>query len=167
MSSIDITQMIGNISLSFLPLQKLVTSFGYILGIILFVSGLYRLTKIHKRSQERLAVPITLMLGGAALLYLPTSIEVLSNTFFGMTNPLGYASYDPYDINSAMRVMIQTAGLIWFVRGSVLLIHASDPHEKHGMKGFMFLIAGIIAINFDYTRAAVETALNYLMSLTV
>ena len=167
MSSTDLIHMIGNIGLSFLQVQKLVSGFGYILGIVLLVSGIYKLTKIHKHSQERVAVPICFILGGAALIYLPTSIEVLSTTFFGTTNVLEYANYNPYDINSSMRGIVKTAGVIWFVRGSVLLIHASEPQEKHGMKGFLFLLAGIIAMNFEYTRAAVESALNYLMSLTV
>lgn len=166
MISIDIVQMIGNLSKSFIPVQSLVSALGYLLGILMVMSGLARLKKIHKHSQERVIVPICFIIGGAVLIYLPTSLEVVSNTFFGTSSALQYTEYNPYDIYSAMRVVIQTAGLIWFVRGTVLLVRASSPDEKHGVKGFVFICAGILAMNFEYTMSALDTAVAYLMTLT-
>ena len=158
--------MIGNLSKSFIPVQSLVSALGYVLGILMVVSGLMKFKKINKQSHERVIVPICFVLGGAALIYLPTSLEVVSNTFFGSSSALQYTEYNPYDVYSAMRVIIQTAGLIWFVRGSVLLVHASSPEEKHGVKGFVFICAGILAMNFEYTMSALDTIVNYLMTLT-
>jgi hypothetical protein len=166
MSSPDLIHMLGNISQSFIPVQSLMSGLGYILGLSMLISGFFRLTKIHKYSQERMAVPVSFILGGAMLIYLPTSVEVLSTTFFGTSNALEYTEYNPYDINSIMQVMIQTAGMIWFVRGSVLLIQSSEPREQHGMKGLVFVFAGIIALNFEMTLVAVESMVTYIINLT-
>ena len=113
-----------------------------------------------------MAVPVSFILGGAVLIYLPTSVEVLSTTFFGTSNALEYTEYNPYDINSIIQVMIQTAGMIWFVRGSVLLVQSSEPKEQHGIKGLVFVFAGIIALNFEMTLVAVESMLTYLINVT-
>ncbi|AHE66356.1 hypothetical protein Loa_00788 [Legionella oakridgensis ATCC 33761 = DSM 21215] len=78
----------------------------------------------------------------------------------------GYSNYNPYNIYSAMRVVIRTAGLIWFVRGCVLLVHASEPGVQHGPKGLAFLCAGVLAINFEGTVAVVNVIIEKLILLS-
>ena len=112
-----------------------------------------------------MSVPFAYILGGAALIFLPTSIETLSATLFGSTSALQYTEYNPYNIYSSMQVLIKTAGLVWFVRGTVLLVHAAKPGEQHGPKGFAFVLAGIGAINIQYTFAWVDWFFTYIMNL--
>lgn len=165
MSSPDLIQMLGNLSQSFLSVQSMISALGYLIGLSMIIAGLFRLTKIHRYSQERIVVPMSFIAGGVLLVYLPTSVEVLSTTFFGTSNALEYTEYNPYDINSAMQVIIQTAGMIWFVRGSSLLIEASQPRQQHGMKGLVFIFAGILALNFETTIATLQSIVNYLINL--
>lgn len=165
MSSPDLIQMLGNLSQSFIPVQSLVSALGYLIGLSMIIGGFFRLTKIHRYSQERMMVPMSFIAGGTLLVYLPTSVEVLSTTFFGTSSALEYTAYNPYDINSAMQVIIQTAGMIWFVRGSALLIEASEPRKQHGVKGLVFIFAGILALNFETTIKAVESIITYVINL--
>ena len=51
-----------------------------------------------------------------------------------------------------MPIIIKTAGLLWFIKGCMMLVHASEPGvQREGFKGMAFLFAGILAMNFDNT----------------
>ncbi len=168
-TSPDLVTMLGNFSRSLYPMQRLLTGFAYLLGVIFFIIAITKLKKIGEargHSQEKPIVPLAYFLGGAALLFFPSAITALSNTVFGSGNLLGYITYNPYNIYNSMGLLIQTAGVLWFIRGCVLLVGASQPGETHGTKGLIFLCAGILAMNFQNTTAAVNAALTYLMSLT-
>ena len=157
--------MIGNLSKSLVEVQSLITGGGYLLGIGLVVSGLIKCTKISARSREKISVPLAFILGGAALIFLPTSIDALSNTLFGSTSALEYTTYNPYNIYQSMEVLIKTAGLLWFVRGAVLLVNAAEPGEQQGPKGLAFVLAGICALNIEYTIGWVDGFFTYIMNL--
>ena len=66
-----------------------------------------------------------------------------------------------------MGILIRTGGLLWFVRGCVLIAHASQPGTQQGGKGLLFILAGILAMNFDNTIAMVNSALNSLFTMTL
>lgn len=164
--------MLGNISQSLFPVQHLISGGAYLIGIVFFIVALQKLKKIGDArvsggSSEKMFVPIAYLLAGAALVFLPTAISALSATAFGEGNILQYSNYNRFNIYSSMGVIIRTAGLIWFVRGAVLLAHASQPGVQEGPKGLLFLIAGILAINFDNTVAMFNTILHYLTTMTL
>ena len=169
--TVDIITMIGNLSQSLLKVQAMVTGLGYLVGILLFIVAIMKLKKIGDSrarggSSEKMFVPLAYFIGGSALVFLPSAITVLSNTTFGNSNVLAYGSFNPYDILSSMTVLIKTAGVIWFVRGCILLVHASEPGVQHGPKGLAFLCAGILAVNFEATMGFVDYVVEKLMSLT-
>jgi hypothetical protein len=170
MNSTDLVAMIGNLSRSMFPIQYLITGFAYLLGILFFIAGLKKLKKMGAaggRSHEKMFIPIAYFFGGAALFFLPTMIKVASNTAFGAGNILRYTNFNSYDIYSAMGIIIQTVGIIWFIRGCVLLVHASEPGVQHGPKGLAFLCAGILAMNFENTAYYLNTVMDKLISLTL
>lgn len=167
----DIVSMIGNLSQSLVPVQTLIAGLGYLIGIFLVITAVTKLKKIGDyRSQgssgEKMFVPIAYLIGGAALIFLPSALKVLSSTAFGTGNILQYTPYNPYNVYASMKILIQTAGLIWFIRGAVLLVHASEPGVKEGPKGLAFIVAGILAVNFEGTVGAVNFVIEHLMSLT-
>lgn len=166
---IDLTAMLINLSNSMQPVQKLLSGMGYLLGIILVIIGLGKLKNVlekhHGGHQEGVGAAIAFILGGALLLYLPSSVETLSNTFFGPYNVLSY-SRQPSPLYHALVVIIETTGLLWFIRGTSLMISASKPgDDKIGPKGFAFLIAGILAMNFESTTSALTTTMSYIFAL--
>ncbi|MDP1602061.1 MAG: type IV secretion protein IcmC [Legionella sp.] len=168
----DLIAMLGNLSQSFFSIQHIVSGLAYLLGVLFFMKAIQKFHKIgdkksHSPSQEKMFVPAAYLLAGTALVFLPSMLGVLSNTVFGAGNVLQYATYTPYSVYGAMGIIIRTAGVIWFIRGCVLLAHASEPGVQEGPKGVMFLIAGIFSMNFDSTVAYLNWAVAQLLSYTL
>ena len=159
---VDLVAMLDNLAESLLQVQKLITGLAYCLGLICILIALFKCLDIANTTANKHNTPIiAYLLIGAFLLFLPSTLQTFSNTFFGAYNALQYTSTDnSHDLYSSMNVLIQTAGLIWFVRGCMLLANSSEPGQEHGVKGFVFIIAGILAINFEATIAGVNYMAN-------
>lgn len=171
MTNANLISMIGNVSQSLIPVQGLIKGLAYVLGILFIVSSFTKFKKIAEShgqgsSQQKSAGPFIYLVVGAALLFLPSMIRTLSNTAFGSGNVLQYSQYNPYDIYSSMEIVIQTAGLIWFVRGCSLVVHMGEPGHEETNKGFLFIMAGIFAINFRSTYGFIDYAMTHLLALT-
>ncbi len=168
MNDTDVVTMIGNLSRSLLQVETLISGFGYLVGILFMITAILKLKKIGggQSSEEKMMVPIAFFIGGSALIFLPSMIGVLSSSAFGNSNILQYIAYNPFNIYNSMGIVIQTAGLIWFVRGCVLLAHGSEPGAKEGAKGLVFIVAGIFAMNFEETFGVLNYMMNQLLELT-
>lgn len=170
MNSTDLVTMLGNLSRSLFSVQYLISGFAYVMGVIFLITAIIKLKAVAGsggHSQEKIFVPIAFFLGGAALIFLPSMVTILSNTAFGVGNILQYTNYNPYDIRNSMGIIIQTAGLIWFVRGCVLLVNSSGSGAQDGPKGLAFLFAGVLAMNFENTGAFLAYVMKWLQSLTL
>jgi uncharacterized membrane protein HdeD (DUF308 family) len=172
MSTIDLVTIIGNISQSLYPVQRLITGGAYLLGILFFMTAIMKFMKIgdyraQHSSREKMFTPMMYLLFGAILLYLPSALDVAANTAFGVGNVLTYTSYNPYNIYSSMGLLIRTAGVLWFVRGCVLVAHSSEPGTQQGSKGMLFIIAGILSMNFDNTVSVINSILNNFITWTL
>lgn len=170
--SIDIITIIGNVSRSLYPIQQLITGGAYVLGVLFFVTAIMKFMKIadyraQSSSQEKMFSPMMYLLFGAILIYLPSALHVAANTAFGVGNVLGYTSYDPTNIYSSMGLLIRTAGVLWFIRGCVLVVHASEPGTQHGPKGLVFIIAGILSMNFDNTISMLNYAMGSIANWSI
>ncbi len=170
--------MLSNVSKSLPSVQYLLGGLSYLLGIAFCMVALAHFRENVSNEQggqnKHHIAPYAYLLSGAMLLYLPTMMDALSTTLFGSsTSVLQYAGYQPYDVFSSMTILIETTGLIWFIRGCVLIAHASHPEQGKtgskgvGHKGVIFVIAGLLAINFHSTVNMVDTVMNYLLNLTI
>lgn len=171
MNSADIMTMIGNVAQSLMPVQQLIVGTGYLLGILMMMAAIGRLKKIgdfraRGASNEKMFVPLAYLVAGSALIFLPSALSVVSTTAFGTDSVLQYSEYKKFEIYGAMRILIRTVGLVWFLRGCVLLVHATAPGVQHGPKGLAFLCAGVMAVNFDGTIQALNFFMDKLLSLT-
>lgn len=168
----DVISMVEHLSRSLFSVERLITGSAYLVGLLFMMKALSKLRKIADArtsggSHEKMFVPIAYALGGAALIFLPSAVTILSNSAFGSGSSFwSYATVSPFNLDSAMKVLIQTAGLIWFFRGCVLLAHASEPGVQEGPKGLVFLIAGVLAMNFQSTMGMVNSMVNYLMDIS-
>jgi hypothetical protein len=171
MNDSNLVAMVINLSRSFLAVQQLISGLAYLLGILLIVRAIMKLKKIGdartgSSSQEKAFVPLAFLVGGAGLIFLPTMVSVLSNTTFGSGNVLQYTPYATYSIYGAMTVLIKTAGLIWFIRGTSLLVHASEPGQQDGPKGLAFLFGGVLAMNFESSIGILQYMFDQLIALS-
>jgi len=167
MNSADLITMLGNLSRSLQSVEHLIGGFSYLSGIILVYTGILKFKKLansghHGKDHHSTAVAFILI--GSALLFLPTTINMLSNSTFGGNNVLQYTHFNQNDVYASMGVLIQTAGLIWFIRGSMMVLHAGKPGEPNGVRGFLFICAGVMAINFSLTLSAVDYIIKHLVS---
>ncbi len=170
MNTIDLITILGNISQSLYPVQKLITGGAYILGVLFFLTAMQvknRGSSGQSSSQEKMFTPMMYLLVGALLIYLPSGMDLMANTAFGVGNVLTYSNYNPANIYSSMGFLIRTAGVLWFIRGCVLVAHSSQPGTQQGLKGLVFLIAGVFAMNFDNTIAMINSALDYFVKATL
>ncbi|OYV54138.1 MAG: type IV secretion protein IcmD [Legionella sp. 21-45-4] len=76
--------MASTITQSFTSLTKLITAGSYIGGLAFFIGAIMKF-KQHKDNPTniQLGVPVTLTLVAAALLFLPTILQVAGGTMFG------------------------------------------------------------------------------------
>lgn len=167
---IDLTAMLINLSNSMQPIQKLLSGMGYLFGLISMIIGLGKLKNVLQsrqgNHQEGVGAGVVFILGGALLVYLPSSVSVFSNTFFGVSNVLSYSSPGVSPLYHAMMVIVETAGLLWFVRGTFLILGSTKPGDnKIGPKGLAFLVAGILAMNIEATISALTATLTYVFEL--
>lgn len=170
MNIIDLISVLGNLGQSLVPVEHLVTGVSYLSGLVLVYSGILKFKKIGSaggRSQEHYFTALSFVVAGAALLFLPTSIRIISYTTFGSENILSYSNYNKWDIFQSMGVLIQTVGLIWFVRGCIMVVHASEPGHQNGMRGFFFIVTGIFAMNFLITMSVVADVVNLLINWSI
>lgn len=165
--------MLGNFSRVLGPIQELAGMLAFLVGLLFCFTAIFKLHKIadyrpNSSSKEKGLVVLGYLLGGTALIYLSSAISVLSSTFFGSAaTVISYSKYNPYDIKNSMGLLIQTAGLIWAIRGIILMIHASEPGSQEGIKGFVFLIGGIFALNFESTIDGFNWVISKLISGTM
>lgn len=142
---------------------------AYVIAIAFFVIALTKLKKHFAQghsAQEKIMVPFAFILGGTLLLYLPSTLNMAISTTFGVSNVLSYASYNPFNVMNSITIFLQLGGLIWFVRGCVLIVNSSQPGFEHGAKGVAFLSAGILALNFQATADFMTYLAGLLMNTT-
>ena len=93
---VDLESIFLNLSQSLGPVQALITGLGYLIGLSFLVIALFKFKKIgdsrvQSQSQEKMFVPTAFVVMGAGLIFLPSALSTMSNTFFGSNNVLAYS----------------------------------------------------------------------------
>ncbi|MDP3706072.1 MAG: type IV secretion protein IcmC [Legionellaceae bacterium] len=176
MASSDLVVMFGNLSRSLPSVDRLLGGLSYLLGLMFYYVSITKFRDIIEESggqKVKIIVPSAYFLAGSALFFLPTVIDAFSQTLFGSGyNVLAYSSDNMSNIYSSITMLIQMAGFIWFMRGCVLLAHASHPEQGqegskgHGPKGFLFIVASLFAINIQFTVNMLNYFITHLMSIS-
>lgn len=149
--------MINRIAGQIPLLMRMVTAFGYVIGMYFIYVSLMKFKQFGEQrtmmsSQHHLREPLTYLIMGALLLYLPTSVQVGMSTFWADPSPYGYLEGDDQwqqFINNCFLV-IQLFGTIAFIRGLVILSHTGGQGgggQGQFGKGVTHVIGGIFCIN--------------------
>lgn len=173
-SNIDI---INNISKSMLPVQKLVSGFAYLMGILFAMKALLSLkqfgeSKSSMSSSGNMKEPLIYLIVAAVMIYLPSATKTMLATTFGASNILQYQPIDSKSgvitalfgnsmFGQSLVIIIQTIGVIAFVRGWILIARAAGQGQQPGStgKGMMHVFGGILAMNIVLTIEIVNNTL--------
>ncbi len=171
--------ILNNLAASMLPVERMVTGAAYVIGLSFALKALLTL-KSHAENRSQMSggssikEPLVYLLVAAMLIYFPTGFEILMNSTFGYSNVLAYApmnSQSPMLDNlfgtdsmfgQSLALVIQTIGVIAFVRGWVLIARgASSQGQSQGGtgKGLMHVFGGILAMNIVGTLQIINNTL--------
>jgi len=162
---VNYVTILTNLSHSMSSFENMLYALAYVLGIMMIINGFFRFKK-HSTTggnnpfSQDYIVAATTVLMGSLLIYLPSSMNSFTTTFFGQDNILSYPTAgqsDSEQLIQALKFILKATGTLWFIRGAVLVVQSVEPGHQHGKKGLAFMFAGICATNIDYT----VNALNY------
>lgn len=172
----DINSMLVTLGQSIPALNSMTIGFAYMVGIGFCVRSLMYLHALSdKKSSSSVRggflAPIAYLVMGSALLWLPTSFGAVEKTLFGVDSPLAYAPTTSQALQQlyatpsyVVAKLLQLSGVVWFVRGCILVAHSSDPGVQHGERGFYFIVGGALASNYAGTISLIKSTVNLFVT---
>lgn len=162
--------MIRNFASVTPQLTKLATALAYVMGMGIMAKGVVGLKHVGEMRtmasrEHSLKGPLLSLFVGAALCYLPSSVQVGLSTFWADPNPYGYLkeSTDTWaQLTKAVFQIVQLVGGIAFIRGLLMLSHLGEGHQQGALgKAMAHIIGGVFCINM-YQLVQVITNTLYL-----
>ena len=170
--------ILANVAKSLPKVQALITGASYLIGMSMIFKAIFYL-KIYGESRTmqtqsaHMKEPVMYFLIGSFLLYLPSGLHVLMSTTFGYSSPLAYAPVSSSNpslnrlfgsgslVGRPLVLIIQTVGLIAFIRGLVLIARAAGQGSQPGGtgKGLVHVFGGILAVNIVGTLQIINNTL--------
>lgn len=154
-ANLSATDMIANFAKQLPNLMRLVTAIAYVIGMVFIISGVIKLKhagemRMQMSPEHSIKGPIILIVIGAMLLYLPSSVQIGMSSFWTEPNPYGYTQdKDQWaQFFNNIFMVVQLFGVIAFIRGLVLLA-SLNHHGQPGTfgRGMTHIIGGILCIN--------------------
>jgi intracellular multiplication protein IcmC len=152
-------------------LVRLVSGFSYVAGFAFVVRSIYQLkeygeSRTMMSSHTAIVGPMTLMIIGGALIYLPTVIDDLTLTVFGSNNPISYPESGESNYDLMVKVIINimyVVGGIAAVRGLMLLTRATSQQSQPGTfaQAIAHLVGGVLALNVYWFWVVIKTTLGF------
>lgn len=156
-TSLSAQDMINRIAGQIPMLMRMVTAFGYVIGMYFIFVSLMKFKEFGEQrtmmsAQHHLKEPLTYLIMGGLLLYLPSSVQVGMSTFWADPSPYGYLEGEDQwqQFMNNCFLVIQLFGTIAFIRGLVILSHTGGQGgggQGHFAKGVTHVIGGIFCIN--------------------
>jgi len=166
---INVATMLKNLSDSMPELMRLVTAFSYVLGMFMATRGVVILKdygesrSMHGGERHHLKNAIIHLCVGAALLYIPSSVQTGMATFWSDPNPYAYVvtEDDPWsELLHDCFLIMQLVGTIAFIRGLLMLTQLGSQSHQPGIfgKAMAFIISGVLCIDmYDLVNAMLST----------
>jgi intracellular multiplication protein IcmC len=169
--------VLNNVANNLLPVQKLVTGASYVIGLAFAFKAIYTLkaygeSRAMMSSNANLKEPIFYLIAAAMFIYFPTGLAIVLNTTFGSSSILQYAPINENHqglagvfansgVGRSLKIIIQTIGVIAFVRGWVLIARSGAQGQQPGTagKGLIHVVGGVLAINIIATLNMINNTL--------
>lgn len=159
--SIDIGQMLINLSQSYSAIFKMVTAIAYVMGLSFLVMSIFSFKQYaeshNSMSGGGLKAPLLYILVATVFLYLPSAIDTLMESTFGAKDTaLSYSDSGDMvsmGIQEAVFRLSQIVGLIAFIRGWLILAQSAKQGAQPALgRALTHIIGGILAINIVGTK---------------
>jgi len=171
--------ILANIASNMLPVQRMITGAAYLIGLTFAVKAIYSLKNLGEskasssQGQASLKEAMVYLFVAGIFIFLPSGLDMVMTTTFGTSNVLQYASVDSSNqaidtlfgsgslVGQSLTRIIQTIGLIAFVRGWVLIARGAGHGQQPGGtgKGLMHIFGGVLAINIVLTLQIINNTL--------
>lgn len=155
LSGVTFQTIIQRISETIPNLMRLVTAVAYVMGMFFVILGIIKLKHAGEMRtmmsyEHHLSIPITYIVIGSLLIYLPSSVQVGLSTFWANPTPYAYVRQTGEWARTfrVIYMIVQFIGVVAFIRGLVMLSHAGRHGGGQGVgKGVTHIIGGILCIN--------------------
>lgn len=166
---VNVATMVENFNDALPSIMRLVTAIAYVMGMFFIIKGVMMLKDVgESRSalhgdRGLLKGGLIMLFVGAALLYLPSSVQTGMSTFWANPTPLAYVAQqnDPWsELIKACFMIIQLIGTIAFIRGLIMLSYLGQQGGHQGVfgKAMAHIIGGILLIDmYDFVMAVINT----------
>ncbi len=157
------------------PVVAMLTAFCYISGFWFIYRAVYKLRQYGElrtmmSTHTNLGGPVSLIAVGAILMFIPTSIGILENTFFGTytATPLSYNIGQTATRWEALKaivvIIIRVLGLIAMIRGFVMITSLSSHGQPHATWGraLSHVIGGALLININVTASVAASTVGII-----
>lgn len=158
----NVQVLLDNLSRSYNGLWRLITAWAYLCGMMFITMSLFQL-KIYGEmrtmmsGQTNIMKPLSFLLVGAMLMYLPSTFKTAMLSTFGTAtgNPMSWSNVTSVGIHGyqlaitpALLGLMKIVGLISFVRGWMMMAHVSEQgqHATFG-KALTHILGGLLLIN--------------------
>lgn len=162
----DLQTLLMNLAADVPSVMRLVTAGAYVIGIFMIVAavvGMKHLGELRTMMAREHGFwgPLLELLVGAALIYLPTSVQSVMSTFWQSPAPYAYITQDTASnatFVNACYTVIQLIGTVAFIRGLLMLQQAGSERAQPHMlgKALSHLVGGILCINIYGTLQTLE-----------
>lgn len=175
----DMQTIMTNLAKVIPALTTMVLYISYVAGVVMIINGLMMMKKLGNFATQQtqpgeVSGPLMKILIGAALIYLPSSTDIISHSLFQDSNTLfnngtqanynnlgsgssllGYTGGDSLSqqwtaIANTLVLYIQFLGLLSFIKGWFIISSSAGHSSQPGTtsKGVTHIIGGIVAMNF-------------------
>ncbi len=169
--------ILSNVANTLVPVQRLLTGAAYLIGLTFAFKAIYTL-KVYGEARTMMSnsasikEPVFYLIVAAVFVYFPTGYELVKNTAFGPdSNVLAYVNTQNSALNTflgpdsmvgtQLALIIQTIGLISFIRGWVLIARSAGQGQQPGGtgKGLIHIFGGVLAMNIVGTLQIINNTI--------
>jgi len=170
--------ILNNVANNLVPVERLLTGAAYLIGLSFAFKAIYSLkvygeARTMSSSQTSIKEPIVYLFVAAVFIYFPTAFQIFMSTTFGYTNILAYGPVNSSNqtisslfgpdslVGRPLSLIIQTIGLIAFIRGWVLIARSASQGQQPGGtgKGLVHVFGAILAMNIVGTLQIINNTL--------
>jgi|688.fasta_scaffold418908_2 intracellular multiplication protein IcmC len=160
-----LTSMLNNLNSQMGQFDQFFKALFYLTGVSLVFSSLMRLKKFGQRTafmhvEAGIVAPAAQMFIGVALIYSPTLMQTLNQTFWADSGSSCLTCYSTsadstYEqLIKPMKGVVMLVGMVAFFRGWLILSRAAGQGQTQPgtiSKGMTHVIGGFLAININKT----------------